>query len=90
MPRRPGIFFVGWLLAVAGLVLGVANVANAMNTGTRFALTTVLIIIGILVILAGVQARSLVPTEQDGRRTAVDWPPGRTAPTISSGVGEHP
>ena len=87
MPRRPGIFFVGWLLAVAGLVLGVANVANAMNTGTRFALTTVLIIIGILVILAGVQKDDGPAFDPDARINEHAWSNDEQAFTIGESLG---
>ena len=33
--RRPAIFFAGVLLVAAGVALGLADAAAALNTGTR-------------------------------------------------------
>ena len=85
--RRPGIFFAGVLLALAGIALGLADAAAALNTGTRYGLTTVLIVIGILVMLAGVQKDDGPPFDPDARIDEHPWSNDEQAFTIGESLG---
>ncbi|MDB5220510.1 MAG: Lipoprotein releasing system transrane protein LolC [Myxococcaceae bacterium] len=85
--RRPPIFVGGALLVVAGIVLGLRDEAAVLNTGVRYGLTTVSIVIGILVMLAGVQKDDGPAFDPDARITEHAWSNDEQAWTIGEALG---
>ena len=85
--RRPAIFFAGVLLVAAGVALGLADAAAALNTGTRYGLTTVAIVVGILVMLAGVQKDDGPAFDPNARITEHPWSNDEQAFTIGESLG---
>jgi lipoprotein-releasing system permease protein len=85
--RRPLLFFGGVLLIVAGVVLGVASVGATLNSGLRFGITTVAVVLGILVMLAGVQKDDGPAFDPDVRINEHPWSNDEQAFTIGESLG---
>ena len=85
--RRPLVFFGGALLVAAGIALGLRSEADTLNTGLRFGLTTVAIIMGILVMLAGVQKDDGPAFDPDARINEHAWSNDEQAFTIGEALG---
>jgi lipoprotein-releasing system permease protein len=85
--RRPFVFFGGILLVAAGILLGLRSEADTLNTGLRFGLTTVAIIMGILVVLAGVQKDDGPAFDPDARIDEHAWSNDEQALTIGEALG---
>jgi lipoprotein-releasing system permease protein len=85
--RRPLLFFGGLLLAAAGIALGVASAFATLNSGLRFGITTVAVVLGILVMLAGVQKDDGLAFDPGARITEHAWSNDEQAWTIGEALG---
>ena len=86
--RRPAIFFGGVLMVAAGIWLGVTSSAGAMNSGARYAVTTVAIVVGILVMLAGVQKDDGPAFDPGARIDEHEWTKNASNDEQSWTIGE--
>ena len=85
--RRPAIFSGGLLLVAAGVALGVTSSAAALNNGTRYGITTVAIVIGILVMLAGVHKDDGPAFDPGARIDEHPWSNDEQSWTIGEALG---
>ena len=87
--RRTGAFLLGLVLVTLGVALSAMTVAESinLNKGTRYVLSTVAIVLGILRILKGLQKDDGPPFEPAERLTEYPWSNDEQAWTLGEALG---